>query len=76
MGDGNVICGGNVGDSGVDRCLNVASHLCLRMGLSYGDISIRACVRLLVSIIFITVCLLKIVVISSVFCFKSSHFVI
>lgn len=65
--DGNLICGRNVGTGRVDNSLNVESHLCLRMCLSYSAIVIRVCVRVLVNIILITVCILKIVVISPYF---------
>jgi len=72
--DGNLICGGNVGNGGIN--LNVESHLCFRMCLSYSATAIRVYVRVLVSVILITICILKIVVISPVFCCKSAHFVI
>lgn len=74
--DGILICGGNVGNGRVDNCLNVESHLCFRMCLSHSATVIRVCVRVLVNIILITICILKIVVISPIFCCKVAHFVI
>lgn len=68
---------GNVDNGRVNSGLIVESHLCLRMCLSYSAIVIRVCVRVLVNIILITICILKIVVISRVFCcniiIRSSH---
>ena len=59
-----------------DEGLNVESHLCFRMCLSFSATVIRVCLRVLVSMILIAICILKIIVISRVFCCKSAHFVI
>lgn len=66
---------GNVGNGGVDNGLNVESHLCIRMCLSYSASVIHVCVRVLVSIILIAICILKIVI-GPVFCCKSAHCVV
>jgi hypothetical protein len=51
VGNGTIIHGnGGIGDG-----LNVESHLCFRMCLSYSATVILVCVRVLVSIILFTV---------------------
>jgi hypothetical protein len=66
---------GNVGNGGVENVLNVESHLCFQMCFSYSATVIRVCLRVLVSIILITICILKIVI-SPIFCCKSAHCVV
>jgi hypothetical protein len=74
--DGNVICGGKVGNGGVDNGVNVESHLFFRMCLSYSATLIRVCVRVLVIDILITVLFIDNCCNSPVFCCKSAHCVI